>query len=772
MDFSIPEATQDRLDHIRAFLQEHVLPLEPVVLANGFPKSQAELQGARQKAKDAGLWGPQLPEDIGGLGLSLLEHGLVSEVLGYSPLGHYVLGAQAPDAGNIEVLHKYGTAEQKARYLAPLADGEIRSCFSMTEPDSPGSNPTQLECRAERDGDHWVLNGRKWFTSSADGAAFAIVMAVTNPDAPPHMRASMIIVPTDAPGFNLVRNIPVFGHAGGGYDSHAEIAYENCRVPIENLLGPENAGFVIAQERLGPGRIHHCMRWIGICERAFETMCARAVARKLGPGETLADKQIIQAWVAESRAQINAARLMVLQAAWKIDHEGFRRARQEVSIIKFYVANVMMQVIDRAIQVHGALGITNDTILAHYYTQERGARIYDGPDEVHKMVVARRIFRDYRARAPQREQPRPSAERPPADATARFVDKTAPVRDGEGLPLEALGPYLRERLDQPASAQVVVEQFPGGHSNLTYLLRVGDREVVLRRPPFGTKVKRAHDMGREHRVLSALSKHWPLAPAPLFYCTDESVIGAEFYGMERRRGVILRRRPPRELMDSNVLGPALSRCCVDTLADLHNLDYAAAGLGDLGKPEGYVERQVSGWTKRYFGSKTDEIPAVETVATWLKENMPKSGPPALIHNDFKFDNMVLDPGDLTRVTAVLDWEMATVGDPLMDLGTALCYWIERDDPDPMKMISFGPTTLPGFWTRKQVAARYAEKTGRALDDIVFYYCFGLFKTAVVTQQIYYRFAKGLTQDPRFAMMIEATKILSGQAERYLGAKSL
>ena len=292
MDFSIPQATTELLERIRGFLRDRVLPRETAILARGFADSEDDLQKLRAEVKEAGLWGPQLPRELGGLGLSLLDHGLVSEVLGYSPLGHYVFGCQAPDAGNVEILEKYGTPAQKEAYLHPLAAGEIRSCFSMTEPEVAGSNPTLLACAARRDGDDYVIDGRKWFTSSADGAAFAVVMAITDPDAERHRRATMILVPTDNPGFRLVRNIPIFGHAGGGYDSHAEIVYEGCRVPVSNRLGPEGAGFVIAQERLGPGRIHHCMRWLGICRRAFDMLCARANARELAPGERLADKQI------------------------------------------------------------------------------------------------------------------------------------------------------------------------------------------------------------------------------------------------------------------------------------------------------------------------------------------------------------------------------------------------------------------------------------------------------------------------------------------------
>jgi acyl-CoA dehydrogenase len=396
MDFDPPESVRPLLANIERFVADVVMPAEAEVFERGFGAAAPLLAELRAKCKAEGMWGPQLPKDIGGLGLDLVEHGLVSERLGRSPLGHYVFGAQAPDAGNIEILHKYGTAQQKQRWLEPLARGDIRSCFSMTEPENPGSNPTILSCSARKDGDSYVIDGHKWFTTAADGAAFAIVMAVTNPDAPPHARASMIIVPTDAPGFELVRNIKIMGDAGEGWGSHAEIRYNSVRVPVENRLGPEGAGFLIAQERLGPGRIHHCMRWIGICERVFDTMCRHITRRKIDDEKTLATRQIAQAWVAEARAEIDASRLMVLSAAWTIEKKGFAVARDQVSLIKFYVADVMLRLVDRAIQMHGALGITSDTVLAHYYVHERGARIYDGPDEVHKMVVAKRILARYK----------------------------------------------------------------------------------------------------------------------------------------------------------------------------------------------------------------------------------------------------------------------------------------------------------------------------------------------------------------------------------------
>jgi alkylation response protein AidB-like acyl-CoA dehydrogenase len=331
------------------------------------------------------------------MGLTLVEHGYVSEALGRSPLGHYVFGCQAPDAGNIEILHMFGTKEQQETWLEPLAKGKIRSCFAMTEVATAGSNPTLLAARAVKAGDNYVLDGHKWYTSSADGAAFAIAMMVTNPDAQAAMRASMFIVPMNNPGVKILRNIPIMGHAGDDYNSHSEVLFENCRIPKENLLGREGQGFKLAQERLGPGRIHHCMRWLGICSRAFDMMCSRANKRVISnDGSTLADNAVIQHYVAELAADIQAARLMTLSAAWAIENLGMSKARDEVAMIKFVVANTMNRVIDRALQVHGGLGMSDDTILSYFYRHERAARIYDGPDEVHKSSLGKRILRNYR----------------------------------------------------------------------------------------------------------------------------------------------------------------------------------------------------------------------------------------------------------------------------------------------------------------------------------------------------------------------------------------
>lgn len=339
-------------------------------------------------------------------------------------------------------------------------------------------------------------------------------------------------------------------------------------------------------------------------------------------------------------------------------------------------------------------------------------------------------------------------------------DAPRPVRPGEELELAALTAFVERELG--AHGALSVEQFPGGHSNLTYLVHHGEREYVLRRPPFGSKVKSAHDMGREVAVLSKLAPVYARAPKVIAYEPSGEVLGAPFYLMERRRGVILRKDLPAELAADHARVRRVCEVLIDALVDLHAVDYVAAGLGDFGKPAGYIERQVTGWTERYVASQTEELPAITEVAAWLAAHRPPDGAPSLIHNDFKFDNVIFDPS-LDTITGVLDWEMTTIGDPLMDLGTSLSYWAQASDPPAYHQLPFGPTARPGMMTRAEVAQRYLERSGRATSHLVFFYAFGLLKTAVIAQQIYYRYAKGLTTDARFGMFIFAVRLLAEQA---------
>ncbi len=345
------------------------------------------------------------------------------------------------------------------------------------------------------------------------------------------------------------------------------------------------------------------------------------------------------------------------------------------------------------------------------------------------------------------------------------VDRSAPVRPGEELDTSKLAACLRDHIRDLDLTALTVEQFPSGHSNLTYLLRAGHRELVLRRPPFGAKIKTAHDMHREYRILSHLVTVYPKVPRPLLYCDDEAVLGAPFYVMERLHGVILRGAPPAGLDLAPPVMRALSDHFVANLVEIHAVDYGAAGLGDLGHPEGYVRRQIEGWTQRYVNARTDDIPDVERVAAWLAEHLPPETGSSLIHNDYKYDNLVLAPDDLTRILGVLDWEMATIGDPLMDLGTSLGYWIDPDDPSEMQALRLGMTARPGNLNRRELAQRYAELSGRDVSDILFYYVYALLKVAVIVQQIYARFKAGATRDERFAGMIYAVRVLGQMGVR-------
>jgi acyl-CoA dehydrogenase len=403
MDFNPSPEVAELRERVLDFIDDEIYPQERELMealdaevAPGVPYPQ-NLIAVREKAKNDGLWNLFMPDERFGPGLKNWEYGLLCEEMGRSPMAApMAFNCAAPDTGNMEILAEHGTPEQRERWLEPLMEGKIRSCFSMTEPEVSGSDPTLLQAKATLDGDEWIVEGHKWFTSGAVGADLAIAMVVTDPDAPPYARASMICVPTDTPGFNLVRPISVMGHDGG--PGHCEIRYEECRVPKGNLLGERGAGFAIAQDRLGPGRIHHCMRAIGTAERAHEMMCRRANERTAFGGP-LGDKQFVQESIAASRMEIDQARLLTLYAAWKMDTEGKRAARQAISAIKIVAANMVMDVLDRAIQVHGSLGMTDDTPLAIMWRFSRMLRLADGPDEVHKMVLARRELNRWAKRA-------------------------------------------------------------------------------------------------------------------------------------------------------------------------------------------------------------------------------------------------------------------------------------------------------------------------------------------------------------------------------------
>jgi acyl-CoA dehydrogenase len=396
-DFSTEPEFETKLDWMRAFVRQNVWPLETLMDELGWEGLQQAATPLQAEVKSQGLWAAHLDPELGGQGFGQVKLGLMHEILGTSPLAPLMFGNAAPDSGNSEILAMAGTPDQKERYLYPLLAGDLKSAFSMTEPDTAGSDPTLLQTRAIRDGDQYVINGRKWFSSNGSIADFLIVMAVTDPEARPHQRASMLIVDANAPGVTIVRDVATMEHpyeSFGRYGNHAEISYDDVRVPAEALLGAEGAGFLIAQQRLYPGRIHHCMRWLGVARRAFDMLCERSLYR-YAHGSVLAKHETIQNWIADSEAEMQAARLMTLHAAWKMDTEGVAAARKEIALIKFYGAKVLHDVVDRALQAHGGLGYSTDLPLEAMYRLARAARIYDGPDEVHRASVARQVLRGY-----------------------------------------------------------------------------------------------------------------------------------------------------------------------------------------------------------------------------------------------------------------------------------------------------------------------------------------------------------------------------------------
>jgi acyl-CoA dehydrogenase len=396
-EFSTDPEFQEHLDWMEAFVRERIWPLEPILAELGRTGLARALAPLKDEVKARGLWAAHLPPDLGGQGYGQVKLGLMHEILGTSILAPTAFGNQAPDSGNSEILARAGTPEQRERYLLPLLAGDLRSGFSMSEPATAGSDPTLLATRAVRDGDDYVINGCKWYTTNGSEADFLIVMAVTDPEAMKHRRASMLLVDADAPGVTVVRDTPTMEHPVAGvwhFGGHAEIRFDDVRVGADALLGAEGEGFLLAQHRLGPGRVHHCMRWVGQARRAFDMLCERATYR-VSHGKVLGEHQTIQNWIADSAAEMQAARLMTLHAAWRIDTEGASAARREIGLIKFYGARVLHDVIDRALQAHGALGYSAELPLEEMYRIARGARIYDGPDEVHRLSVARAILRDY-----------------------------------------------------------------------------------------------------------------------------------------------------------------------------------------------------------------------------------------------------------------------------------------------------------------------------------------------------------------------------------------
>lgn len=748
MDFSYSAKARDYLTRLRAFMAEYITPAEAEYYGQLKSNPWVEppvMTDLKAKARQAGLWNLFLPDAEYGAGLSNCDYAPLAELTGHSFLAPEVFNCNAPDTGNMEVLVKYGSPEQKDRWLKPLLAGDIRSAFCMTEPDVASSDATNMQATAMLDGDHVVINGRKWWSSGVGHprCKLVIFMGLTFPDAEKHARHSMVIVPSDTPGFQIERLLPVFGdlHAPFG---HGEVSFTNVRVSLANIIAGPGRGFEIAQGRLGPGRIHHCMRTIGSAERALKLLCQRALSR-VAFGKPLAQLGGNVDIIANARIGIEQARLLTLKAAWLMDTVGVKGAMSEISQIKVVAPNLAQTIIDQAIQMHGGAGVCEDFPLAAMFANARLLRLADGPDEVHRALIAKLELKPYVA----------PKDMPPQG----IVDMPSPVRPGEEFDVEKVDAFLK-RLDPNLTCKPKVGQFRGGASNLTYQLTYPDRAYILRRPPFGHRTGSAHDMLREARVMTALKPVYPYVPAVIATSQAGEVLDCPFYIMERKSGMILRRDLPKGIKLTPGQTRQLCLSVLDRLIELHQVDYRSAGLEQLGKGEGYVRRQVEGWIDRLNKARTDDLHDFTGVISWLQRNMPaRDIATCLIHNDFRFDNVVLYPEPPYQVVGVLDWEMATLGDPLMDLGNSLAYWVESGDEPALQAVRRQPTHLPGMLTRRQVIDYYAQKTGYPVDNIDFHLVFGLFRLAGIVQQIYFRFKQGHAKNPDFATFITFSNYL-------------
>ncbi len=767
MDFSPSPAARHYFDLVSAFLREEIIPAEKeyhASLVGGADwrqwKQPRIMEELKAKARAAGLWNLFLPKSEHGsehgAGLSNADYAPLAELMGRSFIAPEVFNCNAPDTGNMEVLTKYGTPAQQARWLGPLLAGEIRSTFCMTEPQVASSDATNMQATAIVEGDSMVLNGRKWWSTGIGhpNCRVAIFMGLTDTGAEKHQRHSMVLVPLDAPGVKIERMLAVFST----YDEpsgHGEVSFTNVRVPLADVLVGPGRGFEIAQGRLGPGRIHHCMRAIGMAERALELMCRRATSR-VAFGKPLAALGANGDVIADSRIAIEQARLLTLKAAWMMDTVGVKHAMSEIAQIKVVAPAVALRVIDEAIQMHGGAGVSDDVPLTALYAYARTLRIVDGPDAVHRMTIAKIELK--------RSTPRPAA--PPS------LDEPGRVREGEELDVAKLDAFLRQAVPG-LEGSPEIRQFAGGASNLTYLVRYPNRDLIVRRPPVGAKAKSAHDMGREARIITALKPQYACAPTVLAFGDDPSVMGAEFYVMDRIAGVIPRQDLPASLGLNAARTRQLCTEVIDKLVELHRVDYRAAGLESLGKGEGYVQRQISGWSDRFRRARTPDVGDCETVMAWLAAKMPaRDTATCVIHNDFRFDNVVLASAPPHAVVGVLDWEMATLGDPLMDLGCSLAYWVQADDDAVFQKMRRQPTNAPGMMTRQEVIEYYASQTGHRADNFDFYLIYGLFRLAVIIQQIYFRFFNGQTRNPQFAQFGVMGRYLEGRCQRLIAESGL
>ena len=751
MDFSLSQGQQLWLGRVRDFVRTEVEPVaaamrkQPETTGAARWQPHAELEALKAKAKAAGLWNLFLPPSkehdtpaYHGAGLTNLEYALCAEEMGRVPIASEVFNCSAPDTGNSEVLHRYGTAEQKVHWLGPILAGEIRSAFLMTEPDVASSDATNIQTSMVRDGAEYVINGRKWWSSGAGDprCKIAIVMGKTDPNAAMHLQQSQILVPLDTPGVEIKRTLTVFGYDDAPH-GHADVVLKDVRVPVGNVILGEGRGFEIAQGRLGPGRIHHCMRTIGAAEVALEAMTKRLLQRTAF-GKRLAEQSVWEQRIAEARIDIEMARLLCLKAADQMDKVGNKGARLEIAMIKVAAPRIALRVIDDAIQAHGGAGVSQDFALAESYAMIRTLRLADGPDEVHNRSIAKMEFAKYVPRAKKSDGE--------GDATKSFSG-TKPVEEKHKIDEAALAVWMQSNVADFAGPMSVL-QFKGGQSNPTYRLETPGSAYVLRRKPFGNLLPSAHAVDREYRLITALQGTGVAVPKTYALCDDASVIGAMFYVMEAVEGPIY--------WDGLLPGIApeqrkrMYEAMVETLAKLHSVDVEAVGLNDYGKPGNYFARQVERWTKQYRASNPGHIAAAERLMEWLPCTVPEQERVSIVHGDYRLDNLVF-AADNNNVAAVLDWELSTTGDPLADFSYFLMQWVLPADGS--SAIGFTDLKELGIPSRKEMSALYCKLTGReSLPKLDWYFAYNLFRLCGIVQGIAGRVKEGTAASPQALKM--------------------
>lgn len=708
MEFRLSARAEEYKVRLESFMEECVYPAEAKIaeemrVAGNPHHHPQELENLKEEAKSRGLWNLFHPHPNRGPALSNLEYAPLAEIMGRSPhIAPEACNCSAPDTGNMEILELFGTDEHRRKWLEPLLDGTIRSAFCMTEPDISSSDATNVSLRMEAVPGGYVLNGRKWFASNAmhQNLQVLIVMGKTSPDAPTHKQQSMLVVPADAPGVKILRNLPVFGYHDR--EGHGEISFENVFVPEEDILLGEGRGFEIAQARLGPGRIHHCMRAIGMAERALELMCQRALERSTF-GKPLANRDNIREWIARSRINIEMTRLLTLKAAWMMDEFSNKEARQEIAAIKVAAPSMALDVVDKAIQVFGGEGVTEETPLAQFWAGLRSLRLADGPDEVHLMTIARAELKKYQ----------PTTKNKPAP-----------------FDLGGLSAWL-ESLSGATQGPVDISRLGTGHSNLTYkAVDSAGRTVVVRRPPLGALAESAHDVARESRIMDALANTAVPVPKILGVAQKSQFCDAPVAAMELVAGTAITSSKVAEALDPAKrarIGAAL----IDVMVDIHSVDIDEVGLGELSSRSPYAERQLRRWHGQWEKTKTRESAELEALTERLRKAIPQQQRTTLVHGDLHLGNLMCDL-DTAEVTAVVDWELATLGDPLSDIGSLLAYWPSKDG---LVLPGFDAALAEGFPTGEQLAARYLEKTGARAEDLQFWHVLGLWKVAIIAEGV-------------------------------------